>query len=318
MRRSSVKQSSRKIGRFFASHRKKKGYEFLEDALMLVVGASPAYPLPSKRRAAFLDLLALANRARESGDWPVRHTYVSGRCCVHLDECRSWAEGVKPDLGRADLKDEVLRLERHALDVLCLRDLQVDGGKEVKPDPKDCVSIFRSGNDADIRQLLFYATQIESFPKTNAEEKSAAQALQELPELWNEIESKHPNLRLLASRLSFHRRLVPDPLTKERLLEEPRQELEETRPHVERGRKSKKDHTKGADVTNKKYEEARKDAKAYAKQEWADGSSLRPGEMAQDIIDTLFVGDVEVSTIKNWISDSAPEHLKGKPGRPKK
>lgn len=186
---------------------------------MLVVGASPTNPLPSKRKADFIDLLALANRARESGNWPVKHTYVSGRCCVHLDECRSWAEEVKPDLGRADLKDEVLRLERHALDVLRQRGLQVDSSR---------VSISRSGNDADKRQLLFYATQIESSPKTTAEEKSAAQTLQELPELWDEIESKHPSRRSLAARLS---------VLQERRLEGTRQELEEMRPDAERGEK---------------------------------------------------------------------------------
>ncbi len=273
---------------------------------MLIVGTSPTNPLPSKRRADFLDLLALANRARESGNWPVKHTNVSGRCCVDMDECRSWAEGVKPDLGRADLKDEVLRLERHALDVLRQRGLQVDSSR---------VSISRSGNDADRRQLLFYATQIESSSKTTAEEKSAAQTLQELPELWDEIESKHPSRRSLAARLS---------VLQERRLEETRQKLEKTRPDVERGRKSKKDRTQGADVTNEKYNNAREFAERYAKREYDNGARQRPGEMARDILAIITENLIQVGlkkppaqrTVKNWIYKFAPDELKVKSGAP--
>ncbi len=83
---------------------------------------------------------------------------------------------------------------------------------------------------------------------------------------------------------------------------------------------------KPAKVTNSRYDKAREYAKNHAKQEWAGGSQLRPGEMAQSIHMLLARGVEKVplqplasaSAIKNWILSFAPEHLKGKRGRRKK
>ncbi len=83
---------------------------------------------------------------------------------------------------------------------------------------------------------------------------------------------------------------------------------------------------KPAKVTNSRYDKAREFSIAYAKREWADGSSLRPGEIARHIYMKLGNGVEGVplqplptfDTITDWIKNLVPEHIKGKPGRPKK
>ncbi len=72
------------------------GYESLEDAIKIIIGAEPRKPPPPHLRAEFLRLLALTQRARESKSWPVKN-YVTNPhfqkiCCVHMDHFRRWAQ----------------------------------------------------------------------------------------------------------------------------------------------------------------------------------------------------------------------------------
>ncbi len=108
------------------------------------------------------------------------------------------------------------------------------------------------------------------------------------------------------------------------LAEDAKKELETMRPLADFGERRQAQSRKGADTTNSRFEKARAFAKQYAKKEYDDGSTQRPGEMARDILDIITENLIQVGlkrppvkrTVKEWIYEFAPDELKVKSGAP--
>ncbi len=205
-----MERSSQKLRRFLAPPCKKAGYEALEDALKLALGSNPAYPLSPRDTAAFRTLLARCNRARATGRWSVR-CYTVGRSrqvCVHMDDFRKWAQAEQPDFGRGELISALVGLEKRALDVL--RYPSRDTGQRRR-------SIFFSRSQTEKKRLLVFAARAESALNSSVGVRLAARVVQELPILFDEISSTHPNPWLLAQRVFWLSAAMPDPTAARRL-----------------------------------------------------------------------------------------------------
>ena len=220
---------------------KKKQHIDLVSAIKQTLGVHADKTVSPTLKARFLSILSRANRAREEDAWyymvadekkQVRFESVDFHdetlCCVHIDDFQKWVEYEDTKSARRLIRCDLERLERFSIEELNAH------GFNLK---KKAAGLFQTGTQAEQNRFLFSARQVES--SENATEASivAARIALALPALWNDFRSDNPNPWVLSSRLAILCSAVPDPLAKERLLEDKEKEIEAMRPDEERGKK---------------------------------------------------------------------------------